>query len=126
MNDYEKTFLEKCIISSKRERLRYELNTPNKRNDFLMRFCHDAKRYIVSKNILFYGPLNELFLKISAKEPCNYILSTKYFNGTIMNFLDMQNYILNEYMSAIVVTKSYYIIKEEANNKSMAYLIANK
>ena len=126
MNDYEKTFLEKCIITSKRERLRYELNTPNKRNNFFMRFCHDAKRYIVSKNILFYGPLNELFLKIPAKEPCNYILSTKYFNGTIMNFPDMQNYILNEYMSAIVVTESYYIIKEEANNKSMAYLIANK
>ncbi len=51
----EKHFVQKFIIKSRRERLFYELTTPEKRYDGVSRFCHQAKELLAPSLIIMEG-----------------------------------------------------------------------
>ncbi len=124
MNGYEKRLIDEYIVSTKKSRLTYELNSTKKRHDFIMRFCHDSKKYIEQKRIICYGDLKNTLSMITAKENYRvFVISDLYPDGIMMNFNDMILYLENEYMSVIAITDSCALIKEESDSKSYAYLL---
>ena len=124
MNIYESIFVDKYIAKSKKDRLKFELTTSKNRERFMLRFCHDAEKYIVSNKIVFHGKTKDVFTKkmIEANEGI-YVLSLKYINGLFMNIYELQQYLNTEYMSVIVITNSFVLIKEENENESNSYLL---
>ena len=47
----EKLFVEKFICKNYRDRIFYELNSKKKRENAIMRFCHDIENLIDTKKI---------------------------------------------------------------------------
>ncbi len=122
MNNYEKKFIDKCILSSKKDRLSYELNTLKKRRTFVNRFCHESKKYIDHNCIIASMTIKELNSKTSIIDNEFYVLSDLYLNGIMLCYKDLISYINNEFWSIIAIGTTCAIVKEEGL-KACTYLL---
>lgn len=51
MNYVQEFFVSRYIISSKQDRLLYEINSKKKKENFINHFCHDTLSFIISDKI---------------------------------------------------------------------------
>ena len=118
-------FIDRCILSSKKDRLSYELNTLKKRRNFIDRFCHDSKKYINQNCIMASITIKELNSKVNIIDDEFYVLSDLYPNGIMMCCVDFISFVNNEFWAVIAIGRTSAIVKEE-ELKACTYLLKIK
>jgi len=133
-NEYEKIFVDKFILKSKRPRIAYELTNTKKRKTAIGRFCHNSLDYIEESKIIFAGDsisideLNNLIKKYTNAKEC-YLIS--WNSGIDGSFLDREialNEIIGYGMASIMVFKNLIVIEtEQEQGPAIKYvLLSNK
>lgn len=123
MNNYQELFITKYVKIIKQDRLKYEIDSKKKKNNFLNHFCHDTFKYVDEKKIIYNGKYSEI---VDIFEQFNkeifYVISTD-FDGKMMNMNDLKQYLSNEYMPVIAISYNVVIIKEEMESYSNLYIM---
>ena len=112
--DLEEKFVNDFIDELYHGRLLFELKTPKKRLNALMRFSHNTNDFI--KKNMIYSKLKKFDyneLKLFLKNQNFYVISFKYLEGIIMNINETLDYIRDEYMPVIVCGNNIAVIKKE-------------
>ena len=119
MNYYIDAFITKYIKSHRKDRLKYEINSVKKKENFIDHFCHDTKKYVDERKIFFYGKPYECFdILKSNNTDVFFVISYIYIDGIMMNLKELELYIEKEYMAIVAITKDLAVIKEEGDFKS--------
>lgn len=130
MIDYiEYEFVETFINKNKKDRLIYELRSNKKRENAIMRFCHNEKSIInenkivkISKGKVDYSE----FVNFFANEKKCYYLSLNYLDGIYLNIDEAYKLLLEEYLSVIIYISGKAIIKNEVEGSYVNYYFLKK
>lgn len=112
--DLEKKFVNEFINPLYRDRLMFEFKTSKKRLNAIMRFCHNTNDLV--KKDMIYSKLKKFDdneLKKFLKDQYYYVVSFKYIDGTLMNIIEILDYINDEHMPVIVYGDNIAVIKRE-------------
>ena len=116
-------FIRKYIIDLKKDRLIYEYNS-KKRQNCIMRFCHNAE-ILIKKNCIKRKGKSEDIIMYLRKNDSYFIVSTKYDSGTYMNYDDLKKYLDDDLLVVIIISENFSIVREEVEYDSTAYLISS-
>lgn len=116
--DFERDFVEKFIVKSKRDRLLFELNG-KKRIDGIGRFCHNAGEMLIKEKIVAYG--NHLghdeIIKIAEKygvpEKWHIIAYDQSIDKTVCDLDKALKLVLGNGMAAVVFSDNTAIVETE-------------
>ena len=113
--ELEIKFINTFIINEKKERLIYELSTPKKRENALLRFSHNIKNIINEKYIKYKCNINNLaeLLNISSNV---YIISLIKIEGETCSYKDAISHLGEQNMPVIIIMDNYVIIKTESDD----------
>ena len=123
----EKLFVEKFICKNYRDRISYELNSKKKRENAIMRFCHDIENLIDTKKIKkIYNRFDICELvKFFNKKDC-YVLSARFIEGKEMQAECALHYMEKESLSVIILCDPICLIKNESEGCSTIYILEDK
>jgi len=123
-NLYYDLFISKFIVSNRKERLKYEIDSKKRKKDFINHFCHDTLKYINIKRIIFEGQPHDFFNRFQIRNrEMFFVVSELYDDGKMMTVDELKLYIDNEYMSIVAISNSIAIIKEETEFNSHIYVL---
>ena len=113
----EMSFLSDYIVSSRRERLAFEL-FGQKRRDGIGRFCHNADELIRKTTVIRAGAdisPQELaeYIAASGEKSCYLISFYEDIDGTIVHASDVTDIIIGRGMPSIAVFGSFAVIETE-------------
>ena len=124
MNKYQEFFISNYIISSKKKRLIYEIDSTKKKRCFIDHFCHDTKKFIISNKIIYEGELNDsFFIMERVKNEHFFVMSENYIDGITMDYNELKELLDKDLMEVIAISKKHVIIKEETEKKSNVYIL---
>ena len=112
----EQRFVRLFIRKSRKDRLLYELTTPEKRHDGISRFCHQAKELLDPAKIVMEGedlerrPEFERFV-LQHDEPC-YVLSLEFApDGAFLPLRDALNQAILCFDAVLIIGTTFSIEK---------------
>ena len=111
INNIELNFINKYIVSERKDRLIYEFS--NLKEKAILRFSHNID-CIIKRNIKINQiRVNELInIKINKMV---YIISLDKINGEYLLYSEAINHLINQYMPIILISDNFVIIKTEDN-----------
>ena len=89
-----------------------------------MRFCHNTEN-LIKKNCIKRKGKSEDIIMCLRKNDSYFIVSTKYDNGTYMNYDDLKKYLDDDLLVVIIISENFSIVREEVEYDSTAYLISS-
>lgn len=122
MNYVQEFFVSRYIISSKQDRLLYEINSKKKKENFINHFCYDTLSFIISDKIVFRGNVYDSFNFIK-NENNFFVISYDYIDGKKMEKADLFKYMENESLAVVAISDSCAIIKEENDGNSHVFVL---
>lgn len=122
MNYVQEFLVSRYIISSKQDRLLYEINSKKKKENFINHFCHDTLSFIISDKIVFRGNVYDSFNFIK-NENNFFVISYDYIDGKKMEKADLLKYMENESLAVVAISDSRAIIKEENDGNSHVFVL---
>ena len=126
MNDLEQTFITKCVIKEKQERLLFELNG-KKRHDGIGRFSHSTDELIKPNRILLKAPASqEEILSVIGKPVanCRIIAYNESLDKKECTFDEALDMVLGNGMPAIIIADSFAVIEtEQCYGTPMRYIV---
>lgn len=122
MNYVQEFFVSRYIISSKQDRLLYEINSKKKKEKFINHFCHDTLSFIIPDKIVFRGNVYDSFNFIK-NENNFFVISFDFIDGKKMEKADLLKYMENEYLAIVAISDSCAIIKEEHDDNSHVFVL---
>lgn len=118
-------FVKKCIKKDYQERIMFELQSKKHREKAIARFSHFPE--IIVKDLFAKCTINDLnnyFGKINSTEKC-YIISGNLYDGEEILLKDAIQYFKESFMTVILITSKYAVIKEEVETGSPIVWIGN-
>ncbi len=111
------------LNKNSKDRISFELSSKKKkRENAIVRFCHDTELVIDSRKLIGkYDKAEKTKSYLNAENV--YVLSQKYIDGNEMSVDDALQYAENEYSSVIIVGEAYCIIKSEHESANCEYYV---
>ena len=123
MNYIQENFISKYIISQKKNRLLYEINSKKKKSNFINYFCHDTLSFVIPEKIVYSGNISNANNYIIESDFL--VISSDFIDGKMMNKEDLILYMEKEYMAIVAISDLIAIIKEEYEFDSHIFILKN-
>lgn len=123
MNYIQENFISKYIISQKKNRLLYEINSQKKKSNFINHFCHDTLSFVIPEKIVYSGNISNANNYIIESDFL--VISSDFIDGKMMNKEDLILYMEKEYMAIVAISDLIAIIKEEYEFDSHIFILKN-
>ena len=118
IEEIEKTFVDKFIIKSQKDRLLFELSG-KKRQNAIGRFCHSTENIIKSDRIvssgdtLFSDEILAIAKQYNVSGLCYIIAYNKNLDRKSCTLNDALNFVLGNGMAAIIICNNLVVIETE-------------
>ncbi len=122
MNTEKESLFLSTLNKNNRDRISFELSSKKKRENAIMRFCHDAELIVDSKKLIEKYDKAEN-VKSYLNNANVYVLSQKYIDGIEMQTDNALQYAENEYSAVIMIGNDKCIIKSESESGSSEYFV---
>lgn len=129
IEESEKSFVDKFIIKSQKDRLLFELSG-KKRQDALGRFCHDTEniikpdRIVSSGDTLFSDEILDVAKQYNVSGLCYIIAYNKDLDRRYATLNDALNLVLGNGMAAIILCDNLVVIEtEQCFGTPMRYIL---
>lgn len=123
MNYIQENFISKYIISQKKNRLLYEINSKKKKFNFINHFCHDTLSFVIPEKIVYSGNISNANNYIIESDFL--VISSDFIDGKMMKKEDLILYMEKEYMAIVAISDLIAIIKEEYEFDSHIFILKN-
>lgn len=123
MNYIQENFISKYIISQKKNRLLYEINSKKKKSNFINHFCHDTLSFVIPEKIVYSGNISNANNYIIESDFL--VISSDFIDGKMMNKEDLILYMEKEYMAIVAISDLIAIIKDEYEFDSHIFILKN-
>lgn len=123
MNYIQENFISKYIISQKKNRLLYEINSKKKKSNFINHFCHDTLSFVIPEKIVYSGNISNANNYIIESDFL--VISSDFIDRKMMNKEDLILYMEKEYMAIVAISDLIAIIKEEYEFDSHIFILKN-
>ena len=112
-NEYINFFISNFIKKRYQERLRFEFESPKKRDKVMNRFCHNTISLLREDRIIYSDKTQFSFNRTQLKEKVLVIDMTKHIQGLECSLNEALQIINEEYMATLIIGKDFVYIKEE-------------